>query len=74
MNQTPNSFEEQSRQAREATRRLKKRMIIVLVCLVAFTVIGRLLSGVHWITDIIGGALVSAGLVTMLHTLGHPNR
>ena len=39
MNQTPNTFEEQSRQAREATRRLKKRMIIVLVCLVAFMVI-----------------------------------
>ena len=29
----------------------------------AFMVIGRLASGVHWLTDIIGGALVSAGLV-----------
>ena len=32
---------------------------------VAFMVAGRLLSGVHWLTDIIGGALLSAGLVML---------
>lgn len=29
------------------------------------TVAGRLLSGVHWLTDIIGGGLVSGGLVLL---------
>lgn len=39
MNQEPQNFAEQSRQAQEATRSLKRKMIIVLVCLVAFTVV-----------------------------------
>ena len=30
-----------------------------------FMVVGRILSGVHWISDIIGGALLSAGLVML---------
>ena len=38
--------------------------IIAIVAFTAFMVIGRFLSGVHWITDIIGGALFSAGVVT----------
>ena len=39
MNQEPQNFAEQSRQARESTRRLKRRMVVVLVCLIAFTVV-----------------------------------
>ena len=38
--------------------------IIAIVVFTAFMVIGRLISGVHWITDIIGGAMFSIGIVT----------
>lgn len=38
---------------------------IVIVGFVVFMVVGRLISGVHWLTDIIGGILVSAGLVVL---------
>ena len=38
--------------------------IITIVAFTAFMVIGRLISGVHWITDIIGGAMFSIGIVT----------
>ena len=46
-------------------KKLRLSINIVLVCFTAFMVIGRLVSGVHWVSDIIGGALLSAGLVLM---------
>ena len=36
-----------------------------LAAFAAFMVVGRLLSGVHWLTDIIGGILLSMGLVML---------
>ena len=49
---------------------LRRFAVIAIVVFTAFMVIGRLLSGVHWITDIIGGALLSAGLVMMYNVFG----
>ena len=43
--------------------------IIAVIAFTTFMVIGRLISGVHWITDIIGGALLSAGLVMMYYSV-----
>jgi undecaprenyl-diphosphatase len=34
-----------------------------IVLFITATVVLRLLSGVHWFTDIVGGALISAGIV-----------
>ncbi len=40
-------------------------VLALLALFAAFMVIGRLISGVHWLTDIIGGAIISAGLVKL---------
>ena len=44
-------------------------IIGVMIAFAFFMVIGRVLSGVHWITDIVGGAQVSAGLALIYHSL-----
>lgn len=51
----------------QTKRRVKNPAVRSVVCIVtvlfsAFMVIGRLVSGVHWFTDIFGGMLLSAGL------------
>ena len=44
-------------------------VMIAIVAFTAFMVLGRLVSGVHWITDIIGGALFSAGVVSVYYSI-----
>ena len=55
-------------------RRIKNKGVrdglsVAIAGFVAFMVVGRLVSGVHWFTDIIGGALLSAGLVSLYAAL-----
>lgn len=51
----------------QANRRLKsitikKILNVFVVIFSAFMGIGRLVAGVHWFTDIVGAAVLSAGL------------
>lgn len=46
-------------------RSMKRYVQIFIITFSVFMVLGRLISGVHWLTDIIGGALLSTGLVMM---------
>ena len=48
---------------------LRQWSAFIITAFIVFMVIGRLLSGVHWFTDIIGGALLSTGLVMIYHSV-----
>ena len=56
----------------QVRRRVQNHVVrnIVYICTAAFTlfmVVGRTISGVHWLTDIIGALLLSAGLYLLYH-------
>ena len=55
--------------ARIKSQTLKRWVGFGITAFILFMVIGRLLSGVHWFTDIIGGALLSAGIVMLYYSI-----
>lgn len=46
---------------------VKKCIVFAITAFTVFMVLARLVSGVHWFSDIIGGAFLSAGLVGMYY-------
>ena len=56
--------------SRRTKNQLLKNVILFLLFLFTiFMVAGRLVSGVHWMSDIVGGAVLSAGLVMIFYSL-----
>ena len=48
---------------RRSKNRIRKGIVNVFaICFSIFMVLGRLFSGIHWLTDIVGSILISAGL------------
>lgn len=42
--------------------KIKNIISVIIILFSAFMVVGRLISGVHWVTDIVGSVLLSMGL------------
>ena len=60
--------------ARIKSGMLKRCLTIIIIAFIVCMVGGRLVSGVHWLTDIIGGAILSAGLVLMYGSISGLNK
>ena len=61
-------------QSRIKNNTVKRWVLAGIFCFTAFMVLGRILSGVHWITDIIGGALLSGALVEIYRWILYFNK
>ena len=55
--------------SRTKSKAFRNIVTATIIAFIACMVIGRLVSGVHWFTDIVGGMLLSAGLVMIYHAV-----
>ena len=56
----PTLIEQVNRRSENMT--VKRIVQVLVICFSAFMVLGRLIAGVHWLTDIVGSIMLSAGL------------
>ena len=63
-------------QFRERIKNKKLLYFLEIFCalFIAFMVVGRLISGVHWVTDIIGGILCSSFLLSAYYSIAYSGR
>ena len=50
---------------RSKNEMVKKIVKVLAICFSIFMVVGRLISGVHWLTDIAGSIMLSVGLFSI---------
>ena len=55
--------------ARIKNRILRRCVAFIITAFIVFMVIERLVSGVHWFSDIVGGAMLSSGLVMIYDSI-----
>ena len=54
--------------------KITKAVNLLCAVVLVLTVIGRLLSGVHWFSDIIGGVIISAALLMTFYSMLNLNK
>ena len=51
--------------------RMSKIVNILFYIIIIVTILGRLISGVHWLTDILGGVIISLALLMTFYSVIH---